>query len=279
MLSDQYTKRGFIMAAALGCSLLTSCSVRQPGVPTPQDPEQDHGPAKPVDVSHVPDAVPRLEPRSRYGNPSNYTVNGKQYQVMGSSEGYREKGIASWYGLKFHGRRTSSWEPYDMYKMTAAHKSLPLPSYVQVVNLENGKQVVVRVNDRGPFHAQRVIDLSYAAASRLGVLERGTALVEVTAIDPTVTRRATDNGRTSEKSHSPGIFLQVGAFTSNLNAIRQKNTLRESVNWPVRIEDSRHNGLTISRVKIGPLENVGQLDELVLQLGKLGINDTHVVIQ
>jgi rare lipoprotein A len=137
-----------------------------------------------TDVSDIPDAVPKVEPLSRFGNPDSYVVFGKRYRTMDSSAGYVERGVASWYGPTFHGRRTSSGERYDMYAMTAAHKTLPLPTYARVTNLKNGRSAVVRINDRGPFHAGRVIDLSYAAASKLGVVDKGTARVEVRAIDP-----------------------------------------------------------------------------------------------
>lgn len=149
--------------------------------------ERDRAPdprSVPTDIDRVPDAVPRAEPRSRYGNPESYEVFGRRYHVLASAEGYRERGIASWYGEKFHGRRTSSREPYDMYAMTAAHKTLPLPTYVRVTHLENGRSVIVRVNDRGPFVDSRIIDLSYAAAARLGMVEDGHAPVEVVALQP-----------------------------------------------------------------------------------------------
>ncbi|MFC4729200.1 septal ring lytic transglycosylase RlpA family protein, partial [Coralloluteibacterium thermophilus] len=147
---------------------------------------RDGRPSVQLDVANLPEPVPQLEPLSRYGNRSPYTVLGKSYTVMDerARSRYRERGIASWYGTKFHGRQTSSLEPYDMCQFSAAHKSLPLPSYALVTNLENGKDVIVRVNDRGPFHEGRVIDLSYAAALRIGVYARGTAQVEVQAIDP-----------------------------------------------------------------------------------------------
>jgi rare lipoprotein A len=128
--------------------------------------------------------MPRIEPRSRYGNPPFYDVFGKRYYVLSSSVGYWERGVASWYGPGFHKVRTSTGEPYDMYGMTAAHKTLPLPAYVRVTNLQNGRSVVVRVNDRGPFVGNRIIDLSYTAAAKLDMLRNGTALVEVRAIDP-----------------------------------------------------------------------------------------------
>jgi len=150
--------------------------------------EQDRGPAAhevPEDIATTPDAEVRAEPKSRYGNPDSYEVFGKRYYVLPTAEGYRERGGASWYGKKFHGRRTSSGEPYDMYAMTAAHKTLPLPSFVRVTHLGNGRSAIVRVNDRGPFHEGRIIDLSYAAAARLDMIEHGHAAVEVEALSPT----------------------------------------------------------------------------------------------
>ena len=150
---------------------------------------RDGGPDRPMDFSDIPDAVPKDEPRTRAGNPSSYVVNGRRYRLLDSPEGYAEKGIASWYGTKFHGRKTSLGERYDMYAMTAAHKTLPIPSYVRVRNLRNDREVVVRVNDRGPFHDNRIIDLSYAAASKLGIAQTGTGLVEVETVTPESERR------------------------------------------------------------------------------------------
>ena len=138
----------------------------------------------PPAAASAPDAIPRLEPRARYGNPPFYDVFGKRYYVLSSSVGYWERGVASWYGPGFHKERTSTGEPYDMYGMTAAHKTLPLPAYVRVTNLQNGRSVVVRVNDRGPFVGNRIIDLSYTAAAKLDMLRNGTAMVEVRTIDP-----------------------------------------------------------------------------------------------
>jgi rare lipoprotein A len=145
---------------------------------------QDGEPPEKIDVSTIPEPVPVDEPPSRYGNRSPYSVLGQTYRVLPTSRGYVERGISSWYGNKFHGYMTSSFEPYDMYKFTAAHKSLPLPSWARVTNLQNGKSVVVRVNDRGPFHDNRLIDLSYAAAVKIGVWPKGTGLVEVRALEP-----------------------------------------------------------------------------------------------
>ncbi|MGD0491559.1 MAG: septal ring lytic transglycosylase RlpA family protein [Steroidobacteraceae bacterium] len=133
----------------------------------------------------VPDAVPRYEPRSPYGNPPFYDVFGKRYFVLSSSADYVERGVASWYGPGFHQVRTSTREPYDMYGMTAAHKTLPLPCYARVTNLQNGRSIVVRINDRGPFVGNRIIDLSYTAAAKLDMLRNGTAMVEVRTVGPT----------------------------------------------------------------------------------------------
>ncbi len=155
----------------------TAGGLYKPGV---ADSTPDHLP----DLDCIREPQVTAEPRSRVGNKSPYSVLGKQYRVMPDSAGYVEQGIASYYGQKFHGRRTSNLEVYDMYAFTAAHKTLPLPSFARVTNLENGKSVVVRVNDRGPFHAGRIIDLSYAAAVKLGITQRGTGRVEVRALTP-----------------------------------------------------------------------------------------------
>src|SRR5690606_10877091 len=145
---------------------------------------KDSAPGEDIDVSAIPEPAVVAEPRSRYGNRSTYSVLGKNYHVMDDAAGYVEQGLASYYGKKFHGRRTSNMEVYDMYQFTAAHKTLPLPSFARVTNLDNGESVIVRVNDRGPFHDGRVVDLSYAAAVRLGITQRGTGNVEVRALQP-----------------------------------------------------------------------------------------------
>ena len=161
--------------------------------PRPQSPSPvaTPEPETPPPAASVPDVVPRIEPRSRNGNPPFYDVLGKRYFVLSSSVGYVERGVASWYGPGFHRVRTSMGETYDMYGMTAAHKTLPLPAYVRVTNLQNGRSIVVRVNDRGPFVGNRIIDLSYTAASKLDMLRNGTAMVEVRSLDAAPTREAT----------------------------------------------------------------------------------------
>lgn len=144
----------------------------------------DSAPPIPIDLDAIPEPVPKDEPRARYGNHSPYEVLGKRYHVLPQADGYVARGTASWYGTKFHGRLTSNREPYDMYGYTAAHKTLPLPTYARVTNLDNGRSIVVRINDRGPFVGNRLIDLSYVAAVKLGVHIRGTAPVEVRVLDP-----------------------------------------------------------------------------------------------
>ena len=173
-----------VLALPLGLALavgLTACFSAPPR-PTPTVPTVPVTP--PPKPDSIPEVIPRIEPRARSGNPPFYDVFGKRYYVLSSSVGYRERGVASWYGPGFHKVRTSIGEPYDMYGMTAAHKTLPLPAYVRVTNLQNGRSVVVRVNDRGPFVGNRIIDLSYSAAAKLDMLRNGTAMVEVRTIDP-----------------------------------------------------------------------------------------------
>ena len=172
----------FCAVVAVG---MAACFSARPRPETPAATPVAPPPAeRPPPPESVPDMVPRIEPRSRNGNPPFYEVMGKRYFVLSSSLGYVERGVASWYGPGFHKVRTSTGEPYDMYAMTAAHKTLPLPAYVRVTNLQNGRSIVVRVNDRGPFVGNRIIDLSYTAASKLDMLRNGTAMVEVRSIEP-----------------------------------------------------------------------------------------------
>jgi len=171
-----------LVAGLSGC--FSAPRVGAPPSPARVPPKAAPLPPPPAHPQEVPDAIPRYEPRAIYGNPPFYDVFGKRYYVMASSVGYVERGVASWYGPGFHKERTSVGEPYDMYGMTAAHKSLPLPAYVRVTNLQNGRSCVVRVNDRGPFVGNRIIDLSYTAAAKLDMLRDGTAMVEVRALQP-----------------------------------------------------------------------------------------------
>ncbi len=246
--------------------------------------KSDGPPADGIDVSAAPDAVPRIEPPSRYGNPPSYRVNGKRYYTLKSSRNYRKRGVASWYGGKFHGRLTSSREPYDMYAMTAAHRTLPLPTYARVTNLRNDRSVVLRINDRGPFHANRVIDLSYAAATRLGIVHAGTGLVEVTAIDPTTPKTRLPRSK-KESTHppprpTPRLYLQIGAFTNRLNAEQLQARIPPTVSEAVYIQKLERNPQPLYQVRIGPLESAQLADNLSGELQQqLGLAEMHVVVE
>lgn len=272
---------------------LSGCGGIPKGDPTPFT-RQDSAPTRTVDLSNIADAIPRAEPRSRYGNPNSYVVFGKRYYVKKSSAGHVERGIASWYGTKFHGKRTSSGEPYDMLAMTAAHKTLPLPTYVEVVNLKNSRKIIVKVNDRGPFVKNRIIDLSYAAAKRLGITQAGTGLVEIRAIDPTkslasskavVAKKALPPQSAKLKQITPdqriGIYLQVGAFSNRYNAENLRTRIRDIKTLPaakINVTQGVKANTSIFRVRIGPLDNVPETDQLIKRLAQLGIENPHVVI-
>ncbi len=253
--------------------------------------KNDHGPQGHVDLSHVPDAVPKVEPRSRGGNKSKYTVWGKSYNVMASSDGYQQQGTASWYGKKFHGHNTANGEVYDMYGMSAAHKTLPLPTYVRVTNIKNGRQVIVRVNDRGPFHGSRLIDLSYAAAFKLDMLKTGTANVRVEAINPSG-YSATQVARSSQPAavipvlsaadpvnahFKAGRYLQVGAYSSWGSAQSVKTQL-ESLVQDLSVIINKHEGTKpLYRVQMGPVDHLGTLNGLYNVLKTAGFEAPHVV--
>ncbi len=231
----------------------------------------------PPDISMLPEPVPRVEPRSLYGNKSPYTVLGKTYRVLPTARGYDERGIASFYGNKFHGYKTSSLENYDMYAFSAASKTLPLPSYARVTNLQNGKSVIVRVNDRGPFVAGRLIDLSYAAAVKIGIWPKGTGLVEVRGIDPRkpVAELPPPPVVTARQ---PGIYLQVGAFSDVDNAERVASRLREANFAPVQVIEAQVNGQRVRRVRVGPLNDVESADRVSVRIEQMGLPRPQVAV-
>lgn len=204
---------------------------------------EDGAPAGPVPISFE-KVIPKREPISRYGNPDSYEVMGKRYDVMTNSTGYKSRGIASWYGTKFHKVRTSSGEKYDMYALTAAHKTLPLPTYIKVRNLENGKTAIVKVNDRGPFHESRILDLSYAAAAKLGVFPKGTAHVEIEALKTT--------------QHALNYYVQAGAFESPELAESLRIKLGELTTSPVYVQKHHHRFL----VQVGPFASRDMVNSL-----------------
>ena len=234
-----------------------------------------------VDFSKIPEPLPAAETPSRYGNKSPYTVNGQTYRVLPSAAGYDERGIASYYGSKFNGYKTSNFETYDMYKFSAASKVLPLPSFARVTNLENGKSVLVRVNDRGPFVPNRVIDLSLAAAVRIGIWPRGTGLVEVQGIDPAHPNAEPQpiTAVTPRTGRQPLLYVQVGAFADAANAERLAARLRGLKLGPVRVVAAGVNGRTLQRVQIGPLPNVDIVDATTARLDALGLPHASVAIQ
>jgi rare lipoprotein A len=201
----------------------------------------DDGPGgrPPVDLDRVPDAAPRAEPINR-ANTRPYTVFGRTYEPFSTHRAYRARGVASWYGKRYHGKQTANGETYDMYAMTAAHTTLPLPSYARVTNLSNGRSVIVRVNDRGPFHDKRLIDVSYAAAHRLGFIDDGSTMVEVEAIvpgeplpaaAPVVAATVPPQRAGSLESGAPGMYLQLGAFTVQDNARAFVHRMRSDLPW------------------------------------------------
>jgi rare lipoprotein A len=259
------------------------------------------------DVDLIPEPEVRDEPHSRYGNRSPYTVLDKQYRVLDSARGYDETGLASYYGNKFHGRRTSNLEVYDMYAFTAAHKTLPLPSYARVTNLANGRSVVVRVNDRGPFHDGRIIDLSYAAAVKLGVDRAGTARVEVRGLSPGEDAHQQYDAVAStpapvapmpvaiapppsaidrlvavlpvasaDAAPLPGLVLQVATFATRANAERALAALEGAGIAGARLLDGSADGRPVWRLRVGPVEPAA-VEELAARLRGLGFGQPQRV--
>jgi len=227
----------------------------------------------------IPDAVPETVEQSKYGNPDNYEVLGKTYHVMYSSDGFEQKGIASWYGNKFHGRRTSSGEDYDMYAMTAAHKTLPIPVYVEVKNIDNGRKAIVRVNDRGPFHDGRIIDLSYAAATKLGVAQTGTANVKIRVVNSEQDKGSNHSQRFVESPVSDGdkLYVQVAAFAAEKNALQYMEKLQEQGFFDVRLHIESKKGAAVYRVRIGPLPSEHVAKNVLSQLEENNHHDLKIV--
>ena len=263
---------GLTLVSLFGCSSL------------PMMTEKD-GAGKRIDTSVIPNATPKPEPITRAGNKSPYEVFGKTYWVLPSNKDYKESGVASWYGTKFHGRLTSNGEIYNMYGMTAAHKSLPIPSYARVTNTENGRSIVVRINDRGPFHDERLIDLSYVGAMKLGYADKGTANVFIEAIDtdpkpepkkatplPTPVPAPQAQIAKTETANN-GQYLQVGAFTDMTTAQQLKNKISSLTNQPIvlRTQDKLH------KLWIGPIADNIELLSIKAMLKKTANLNTFSV--
>jgi rare lipoprotein A len=246
----------YLALATLAAVLLISCaqSPEKPPEKSRYANPQDAAPLKPISADQVVDAIPRPDPILWAGNKSPYTVNGQSYDVLGDYQSYNEEGNASWYGAKFDGHKTSNGEIFDLYQPTAAHKTLPIPSYARVTNLHNGRSVVVRVNDRGPFHSERIIDLSYAAAVKLGYMEKGTARVRVEVVPV--------EGVDDRRSASLGSyrFLQIGAFSSEPSAQHLQSELQALVTAPVVVSRVDSAGGKLFRVRVGPVNDQAHLD-------------------
>ena len=275
-------RQGALAAALL---VLAACSS------TPR-----HGSAHttlPPPPGNVPDAVPRVEPRSSRGNPQFYEVYGQRYQVRASADNYVERGVASWYGPDFQGHDTSSGERYDMYGMTAAHKTLPIPCYARITNLSNGRSVVVRINDRGPFVANRIVDLSYSAATRLDIVRTGTAFVELRTVGPgeplpapSIVAAApevsaapaipTPVAVTAPATTSVALYIQVGAFADPGNAQRVVDRLQSAGVAQVFSVASTGSGQVLRRVRVGPIGTVEEFDQLAAQLATLGFPEARL---
>lgn len=207
--------------------------------------EKDAAPSQFSPEESAKKVIPQPLPLSRYGNPSTYAVNGRVFTVLSSYANYHAIGYASWYGMKFHGQRTSSGEPYDLYQLTAASPVLPIPSFVKVTNLSNHKTIIVKVNDRGPFHGERILDLSYAAARKLDMLKKGTALVEIQGIDTGI-----DVAKTMHRQ-----YVQVAAFSNPEYANALLGRLNQRLSYPIKIVNK--DPVTLYRVLLGPVDNQG----------------------
>ena len=258
-----------ILLAMMACSSAPA--------PIPESPNagrytisQDRAPTRIVDLASIPEVIPEPLNRTGAGNRSPYTVLGKSYEVMPTEEGYNERGVASWYGEKFHGHKTSNGEVFDMFLASAAHKSLPIPSFLRVTNLDNNRSIVVRVNDRGPFHGDRVIDLSYAAAVKLGYADRGTARVQLESIIATgtfgdrVVRAANSGGNETLRVNSTDSkYLQVGAFSDLSAAQEVTSRVEEITSLPVFIRTvNTSNNKILHRVRVGPISDPGQIQRV-----------------
>lgn len=250
--------------------------------------QQDRAPTRPLNERAIEDVTPVPVQRTLAGNRSPYTVLGNTYHVLPTEAGYKEAGVASWYGEKFHGHKTSNGEVFDMYQVSAAHKSLPIPSFARVTNLDNNRSIIVRVNDRGPFHGDRLIDLSYAAAVKLGYADRGTARVSVEAIvaDSWQDRSSSTAYSTGSSpqvlrvSSQESRYLQVGAFAELASARRLSSRLQNMTNRPVHIRTVENgDGAVLHRVRIGPLRDSAEIQRLSASVVAANLGSPYTVTE
>jgi rare lipoprotein A len=302
------THLAVILGVATFCASLTGCSLTRKAEKSPAAiPSGSNVPSPPPDVLAIPDAVPRPEPRGTRGNPPFYEVFGKRYYVMATSDGWVERGTASWYGPGFHAASTSLGERYDMYAMTAAHKTLPIPCYAEVTNLRNGRKVVVRINDRGPFVGDRIIDLSYTAAAKLDMLRAGTAPVEVRVISPgggagsavpptipasppppvmpTATVMPPPPAPAVAVVNAPAtrapdaMFIQAGVFADHENARRRVESLLAAGIELASLDEMPRDNRTLHRVRVGPFSSVEEFDLNLKRVRDLGIKDARLLTE
>jgi len=245
----------------------------------------------PPDIAAVADAVPQPEARSPHGNPPFYEVNGLRYVILAHADGFVERGVASWYGPDFHGKNTASGERYDMYAMTAAHRTLPIPCYARITNLGNGRSVIVRINDRGPFASNRIVDLSYSAAAKLDIVRPGTAFVELRTVGTLTEAAAAATEPPPAAAPKPpavsapgplepaaplALYIQVGAFADPANAQRVLARLQSAQITNAFVLPTADAAHPLQRVRIGPVATVDQFDQLVAQLGTLGFAEARL---
>ena len=230
-----------------------------------------------VQITNIPQTV-----KSKSGNPSSYVVAGKRYYLLENASGFKQRGIASWYGKKFHGRKTSNGEIYNMYGMTAAHKTLPIPVYVRVKNLTNGHSIVVRVNDRGPFIEGRIIDLSYSAAQKLDIVGKGTARVEISTLESGQSELASvvrTIPLTNKAAEDIPLFIQIGSFGQEFNALNLLRELQGSNEQAVSISELATNSGLFYRVRVGPLYDIDEANTVIRRLNDKGYNTARIVVQ
>ena len=242
--------------------------------------EYDSAPRHMVDVSLIRNAIPKIEPTILKYNPPSYYVNGQRYHVLKNNTGYHATGIASWYGTKFQNYLTSSGEKYDMFKMTAASKTLRIPCYARVTNLENGHRVIVKVNDRGPFKQDRILDLSYVAAKKLNILQKGTGLVEVSVLTPQVAKTASTKTIQLPKNTKPRIYLQLGAYSESAHATIVEHDAQKAVNTvPYHVYRQRRGKELLYLVRIGPIPTVAAADIITSKLKAAHLPTPMTVIE
>jgi len=253
-----------LLITFLTISLLAGCSA----LPRQHSLNQDGPPKQRININAVKDAQPKFEPYSKYGNPPSYVVFNQRYHTKTSAIGHKETGIASWYGSKFHGRRASSGETFSMYSMTAAHKTLPLPTYAKVTNLENNLSIIVKINDRGPFHENRIIDLSYVAAAKLGFANKGTAKVQVEAI--TFPQHSANPIANQPQEPSSQHYIQVGAFKNRQGAEKLQNQLK-TLHDSAKITKETRQTNRFFRVRLGPFKNRDEATQLASAVDNIGL--------